>query len=354
MKNDFLIYGACGYTAKLTIQLAVNQGLAPILAGRSAEKLEPLARQFGLEYRAFDLDDSAAVDAGLAGVKVVLHCAGPFIFTGRQMMEGCLRNGCHYLDITGEFPVFEFAASLDLAAKKAGLMVMPGVGFDVVPTDCLALFLKKRLPDATHLKLAFATTHGQVSRGTRKSMINKLGDGGMIRRDGKLTRVPLGHQTMDINFDGKNLLCMAIPWGDVATAFYTTSIPNIEVYIPTSKKTVRKLNYQFLFNWLLRIDFIKKMALKKIKKMPEGPTEERREKSVMQLWGEVSNARGEQKTARFSTPNGYTLTAISSLHIAQKVLAGHFKTGFQTPAGCFGEGLIQEMEGVSEFVSGEK
>ena len=135
-----------------------------------------------------------------------------------------------YLDITGEIPVFEMAAQLNERARTAGIMIMPGVGFDVVPTDCMALFLKNQLPDAVQLQLAFASAGGSISHGTASTMILGLGEGGLIRENGIIVKCPLGHKSMYVNFDGDEKFVMTIPWGDVSTGYYTTGIPNIETY----------------------------------------------------------------------------------------------------------------------------
>ncbi|MEM7038422.1 MAG: saccharopine dehydrogenase, partial [Bacteroidota bacterium] len=63
------------------------------------------------------------------------------------------------------------------------------------------------------------------------------------------------------------------------------------------------------------------------------------------VWGRVRNAAGEERTHKVETPEGYTLTAMAALHIARRVAAGDFKTGFQTPAGCYGAGLLTEITG---------
>src|SRR3982751_3462003 len=163
-EGRFLIYGANGYTGELITRYAVERGMKPVLAGRNAIAIEALAKKHHLEYRVFSLDETDRLDAALNEVEVVLHCAGPFSLTSSRMVEGCLRNKKHYTDITGEIAVFEAMMSLDGKAKDAGVMVMPGVGFDVVPSDCLALHLKNRLPSATHLLLAFYGL-GKLSHG---------------------------------------------------------------------------------------------------------------------------------------------------------------------------------------------
>ncbi len=228
--SNYLIYGANGYTGALTARLAVERGHRPVLAGRNRESVSELAGQLNLEYRAFGLDDPAALDAGLRGVVTVLHCAGPFSHTWKAMSDACLRTKVHYLDITGEVLVFESLAARDAEAKAAGVMLMPGVGFDVVPSDCLAAHLKRRLPTATHLTLGFSGS-GRFSRGTATTMAENMHRGGLVRRDGVLAKVPAAWKSRVIDFGAGPVSAMTIPWGDVSTAYHSTGIPNIEVYM---------------------------------------------------------------------------------------------------------------------------
>lgn len=342
----FLLYGANGYTGELIARAAKKYGLTPILAGRSEEKIRPLAEELGYEFRIFDLTDQQALDGALRETPVVLHAAGPFIRTARPMLEGCLRTGVHYLDITGEIPVFELAHSLDGRARHAGILIMPGVGFDVVPTDCLALHLKNCLPDATHLKIAFASAGGGLSHGTATTMAENLGNPSAVRREGVIVPVPMGHQTMWVPFPDRERFCMTIPWGDVSTAFYTTGIPNIETYTGISPSSYRFVRLQRYFGWLLRTGLVRQMAKKRVDNAPAGPDADRRRTGRSLVWAEVRNAAGVQCQARLTGPEGYTLTVATSLLITQKVLSGKAPVGFQTPAGAFGADLILEVEGV--------
>src|SRR5829696_2843358 len=177
-----LIYGSNGYTGRLIVERALERGLRPVLAGRNAAEVQRQADELGLEHRVFSLDDPRAVDAGLVGVGVVMHCAGPFARTSRPMADACLRTRVHYLDITGEIAVFEALAARDAEAKASGVMLLPGVGFDVVPSDCLAAHLARRLPTATRLTLAFRSA-GRMSRGTALTAIDRISDGGLVRRN---------------------------------------------------------------------------------------------------------------------------------------------------------------------------
>ncbi len=342
----FLLYGANGYTGQLIAEMSAASGLEPVLAGRSEEKIRAAAEQYGFEYRVFDLNDPIALDKGLEGISVVLHTAGPFIHTARPMMEACLRKRVHYLDITGEIDVFEMAHSFDAAAREAGILLMSGAGFDVVPTDCAALYLKNKLPDATHLRLAFASIGGGLSHGTALTMAEGLGQPGAERRDGRIVAVPLGKHTWTLPADNRTVFTMSIPWGDVSTAWYSTGIPNIITFTQANPRSQRMLKFQFLFNWLLRTEFMKNRLRSRIHARPAGPSPKRRAKAKSIVWGEARNAAGAKQSVRLTLPEGYTLTALTSLLIVQKVLAGNAPKGFQTPAMAYGADLIMEVEGV--------
>jgi short subunit dehydrogenase-like uncharacterized protein len=343
MQNQFLLYGANGYTGKLIAKLAASYNLQPILAGRTEASIKLLADELQLSYRIIDLDNAAQLESALSEVKLVLHAAGPYVYTAKQMVEACLKTGVHYIDINGDISVFEMVKQYDAAGKAKNIMVMPGVGFDVVPTDCIALKLKKQMPEATHLKLAFASVGGGLSHGTAITMAGKIGEGGAARENGNIVRKPLGQKGMWVNFGNTKLFVMSIPWGDVSTAFTTTGIPNIETYTGMAPKVYRILKLQWAFNWLLRTEFVRNIIRKKIKAKPAGPSDEQRKNSSSLVWGEVSNGDGRTTTAAISCLDGYTLTAHSSLIISKKILAEDFKAGYQTPAGCYGEDLIMEL-----------
>jgi short subunit dehydrogenase-like uncharacterized protein len=354
MQNSFLLYGANGYTGELIARHATQYNLQPILAGRREEVLKPLAAKLNYPYKVFDVNDQPVLLAALKEVKVVINAAGPFQFTAKQIIEACLQTATHYLDINGDISVFEMIRSYDTAAKQAGIMLLPGAGFDVVPTDCTALLLKKLLPDAISLKLAFATLGGGLSHGTATTMVSKLGEGGAVRKNGKIIYDPLGKKGMWVDFSTngeiKKIFVMTIPWGDVATAYYTTGIPDIESYTGISPKIYRLLKLQSLFNWLLRTNFIRKLIKKKIDKRAAGPTDEQRSKAMSLIWGQVTNSKREIATVRMSTPDGYTLSMYATLLITQKVLQGNFKTGYHTPASAYGEDLIMEVPDVKREI----
>ncbi|MEO7766989.1 MAG: hypothetical protein ABIS01_06165, partial [Ferruginibacter sp.] len=245
-------------------------------------------------------------------------------------------------------PVFEMAKLYNAAAVQSGIMLMPGVGFDVVPTDCMALFLKNKLPDAIMLQLAFASRGGGLSHGTATTMVMGIGEGGAVRQKGKIVKKPLGQKGMWIDFspltgETTRIFTMTIPWGDISTAFFTTCIRNIETYTAVSPKIFALLKLQRAFNWLLKTSLFKNFALKKINERPPGPAAEVRVKSSSLVWGKVQNREGKIASSFMKVKDGYTLTAHSSLLVAAKILAGNFKPGYQTPAAAYGEDLVLEV-----------
>ena len=343
MTDRLLVYGANGYTGELITRYAVERGMKPILAGRNAIAIEELAKKHHLDYRVFALDETARLDAALQEVDMVLHCAGPFSITSRTMVDACLRNKKHYTDITGEISVFESMAAFDEKAKASEVMIMPGVGFDVVPSDCLARHLKDRLPSATHLSLAFYGM-GRISHGTQATMTMNVGRGGAIRKDGKITPVTAAWKSREIDFGEVKKLGVTIPWGDVSTAFYSTGIPNIEVFTVMPKQNLKMLKLSRYIGWLLATKPVQDYLQKQIP--AGGPSDEERAKGKTLLWGEASDLNGNRVVSRMQGPEGYTITALAALNIAQKILDGNFKTGFQTPAKAYGADLVLEIEGV--------
>lgn len=346
MTTNFLLYGANGYTGNLIARLAVERGLKPVLAGRDPEKIGRLANELGLEHRAFALDDTAAMDAALQAVAAVLHCAGPFSHTSAPMAAACLRTKTHYLDITGEVTVFETLAARGREAQAAGVMLLPGVGFDVVPSDCLAAHLKQRLPSATRLALAIQGL-GRISHGTATTMVENINRGGLVRRDGKLTPVPTAWKTREIDFGQGLTKATTIPWGDVSTAFHSTGIPNIEVYAALPAATRQMMKFSRPFGRLLGSQPVQRFLKKRIKAQPAGPSDTERVRGKSLVWGEVTDDAGGKAVSRVQGPEGYTLTAWTALAIVARVLAGEAPAGFQTPSRAYGADLILEVEGMT-------
>jgi len=340
----YLLYGATGYSGGLILERCLARGLNPVLGGRS-EAVRALAESHGLEARVMALEDATALWRGLEGIGAVLHCAGPFSRTSKPMADACIAVAAHYLDITGEIGVFEALAARSNEAQAARVMLLPGAGFDVVPSDCLAAHLKRRLPDATRLVLAFESTSG-LSRGTATTMVENVGRGGLIRRAGKLVRVPAAWRTRQVDFGAGPVIVTSIPWGDVATAWYSTGIPDIQVYTRLSVAQRRLLIATRYLGWLLASGPVQRWLKARVRSGAPGPSEQARARGASRIYGQAGNIAGQLVQARLTGPEGYTFTARTAVAALERVLAGDVKPGFQTPSLAFGPEFVLGIEGV--------
>jgi short subunit dehydrogenase-like uncharacterized protein len=347
--KKILVYGSYGYTGELIVAQAVKQGLGLLLAGRDEAKLRAQAQKHNLEYRAFSLDDIAALDSALQETDAVLHCAGPFVLTFRQMAEACIRNKKHYVDISGEIEGFEALAQMDADAKRAGVMLLPGGGFDVVPSDCLSAYAAGKLPNATHLNLYIKSIGSGVSRGTARSGIENMHRQGRIRRDGKIQTVPGAWHVKRVDFGRGTSRVVSIGWGDVSTAYHSTGIPNITAYMGFPSAMIDGLYLTRVIGPLLYTRPMKNFLKWLIGVLnPAGPSKYKNENGFSLLIAEVSDGK-QTVRAKLRTPEAYHLTALTSVEIMMRILNGEYKTGFQTPSKAYGADFILGFDGMERM-----
>lgn len=353
--SPWMIYGANGYTGKLCAEEACRRGMRPVLAGRSAEKIRPLAETLGLPHCIFNLNEFKNACKELDSMNVILNCAGPFSSTAVSCLNACVETHTHYLDITGEISVFEYVHQNHERWAQGEIVVLPGVGMDVVPTDCMAAMLKKALPEATHLRLAFKTRGGRLSPGTAKTIIESMGDKCVVRRKGELIHIPMGSLSALLSFTDKPSLSVAIAWGDVSTAFYSTSIPNIEVYFAMPPKQLRSLKISRPFAPAFKWNWVQRIMKRRVDKNVTGPDEKERAGSSTDFYGDVVDAEGRRMAMTMHTPNGYSFTYDAAVTAVEEVLSGKVAPGAHTPSTAFGGEFVARLKGVQytcpEFVN---
>jgi saccharopine dehydrogenase (NAD+, L-lysine-forming) len=339
---NWMIYGANGYTGERIAREAVRRGLRPVLASRHEANITPLARELDCPRQVFSLDEPGEAARQLADLAVVLHCAGPFSHTAQAMIDACCASGAHYLDITGEIAVIEQAATRHEQALAAGVCLVPAVGFDVVPTDCLAAQLHARLPTATRLDLAFWASDG-LSPGTARTIWEHAQKGIQIRANGRLVRVSAGERPLlEVPFRDCTRLAVLIPWGDVASAYHTTGIPNIEVYIALPKALLSLRRLERLAP-LAGLPVIRPAVGWLIHRLVRGPSDEQLRASRAQFWGRVRDDTGQSSEATLTTPGAYALTIQTALAAVARVLDGAVPAGFHTPSRAFGRDFIDQV-----------
>lgn len=346
--SRWMIYGAYGYTGKLIIEEARQRGHAPVLAGRNPSKLAPLAQQYGLESRPFALDDPAKIDAALHDVELVLHCAGPFIHTAQPMVDACLRTGTHYLDITGEWPVIERNFALHDQAESAGVMLLSGVGLDVVPSDCLAAYVAAKLPDAVALDIGILALSGPngASGGTLASTLEMLPRGSFARRKGEITPVRYRGATREVRFsNGRTLSALRIPWGDIATAYHSTGVPDVTTWFVYPQALARIMTtIGDELTQIVRFDPLRKLLVRGIQARFDGPDAQTRANARCYFHVRATNAQGDFAEAWLETAEGYHYTALSAVRCVEQALDREVR-GAHTPATAFGADFALDIPG---------
>lgn len=350
--KNWMIYGATGYTGVLLAEEAVRRGHKPVLAGRSEAKLRALAERLGLTYSTFPVDDAFRIRHHIeqANVELVLHAAGPFVYTSAPMVEACLAANVHYLDITGEIPVFEAVFAQDRLAKENGIVLMSGVGFDIVPSDCLAAYVASKIPDAVELEIAIDALNvisenkeSGVSAGTFKSSLEMIPGGGRVRRGGKLQPYDFGSDQRTFIFPHGQRKTLAIPWGDISTAYFTTGIPDITVYMSYPPKQIAILGYTgHLLRYILQVDAIRERIARAADEHIPGPSQTARETNRSHIYARASNLNGEFAEAWLETLEGYQFTMKAGIRCVERVLDGDY-SGALTPAKAFGADFVLEI-----------
>ena len=339
-REGWLLYGANGFTGRLIAEEAVRRGLRPVLAGRDGEAVGALAASLGLDHRVFSLDDD--VEKALDGVSAVMLAAGPFSATSERMVQACLATKTNYLDINGDITVFEQTFAHAAEAEHRGCVFVPGVGFDVVPTDCVAATLAAAMPDANELVLGWGGDLAP-SQGTSKASLEVVPRGGAIREAGAIRVVPTGWRTMMLPLAPGPVRGVTVPWGDISTAYRSTGIPNIVVYAALPRFAIYAMKLLRPLFGLLKLGFVRRALGTMIEWTVRGPDAKALATGRTHVWGRVTNAAGESRTAAMSGPDGYRLSALAAVEAMQRVLRGDVEPGVHTPSKAFGACFVETL-----------
>jgi short subunit dehydrogenase-like uncharacterized protein len=340
-KKTWLLYGAYGYTGRLIAQQALDRGHKPVLAGRSAENLIPLAEKLDLDYRVFDLKNEETIFKVIKDFDLVFHAAGPFKYTSSPMVKACLKSKTNYLDITGEIPVLEKNFTYDAQTKQNEFVIISGVGFDVVPTDCLTKYVSNKIASPISLEIGISSM-SNLSPGTLKTMLEYNETGRLVRRNGKLVPLENEHKRK-IQFIDKVLPVRPVTWGDLSTAYRSTSIPNITIYFPVPGKSSNILkSIGVTAKELSSNEEAKKKVENWIEEHVHGPNESARQTNRCHIWVSVSDENGTSEQAWLETMESYRFTAVAAVRSVEKVFDLQPK-GALTPALAFGADFILEF-----------
>jgi short subunit dehydrogenase-like uncharacterized protein len=318
--KKLMIYGATGYTGRMAAERAAATGTPLILAGRNEAALVSLAARLGVEYRVFPLEDIAVIDRSLRGVGVLLNCAGPFARTADVLMRACIRNGVHYLDVAAELDGYRLAEVLDVEARAAGVMLLPGSGGSVAMLGCLAGHAVTRANNPSSIRVAMHVS-GSLSRGSAVSAMGSATAETLARADGALVARSAG-AIRKLDFGKGAVDCFQVTLPDLITIWRSTSIPDIEAFVHVTGDGFPQGDLAAL---------------------PDGPSEQERLANRYQAVAEVTSSDGSVVRSLLDTVNGYTFTATAAAEAGRRVLAGERRPGFQTPAMLFGNGFVETI-----------
>ena len=347
-RRGLMIYGSTGFTGRLIAQRAVEAGLVPVLAGRDEDRVRRQADLIGTPWRAVGLDSIEALTDALWDIEAVVHAAGPFVITAPPMLDACVRAKTHYLDVSGELPVFLEALGRDAEAHKAGVTLMPGAAWSVAATDCLAAHVAARMPAAKYLRLGM-TQSRFYSRGTARSAFGLMSSEVVIRRNSRLTTVPIGRMERVFDFGEGERTCMALSWPDAVTAYHTTGVANIEAYMEAGAAARVLAPLTARIGEAFQLPVLRSALRLGAAALPEGPAETSRQLGHPAIVAEAEDGWRRMSRARLMTVDGYDFTALAAVAIAERVLAGEFEPGFQTPGRVYGADFVLSIGGTTRI-----
>jgi short subunit dehydrogenase-like uncharacterized protein len=237
-------------------------------------------------------------------------------------MAACIEANVDYLDITAEINTYRLAEQWNVSAAAAGVMLLPGVGWDVVPTDSLAAHVARRVANPFALRIALQVP-GAMSRGSAMSVGEIIGAGVLARIDGELVSTP-DAQPHHFDFGDGQVLCAPLSFGDLVTSWHTTRIPNIAMFVHICADAFPEGDLSLL---------------------PDGPSEQEREAHRARAVAEVTSVDGVVARSMIETVNGYTFTSLAAIEAARRVLRGERQTGFATPVSVFGIEFASSIAG---------
>jgi saccharopine dehydrogenase (NAD+, L-lysine-forming) len=344
VRRRILVYGGTGYTGRLIADHLREKRASPVIAGRTAHRVQALAAELGVAGRVVTLHNTDALDGALSDISVVINAASPFAQTARPIIESCLRTNTHYLDITGELPVFREAFGYDKPARKRGIMIMPGAALGIVASDCLAMHVAGLMPDAKYLRIGLLRPQ-LLSRGTFRSALGLVNSHVDIRRNGRLIAVPVGQLQRAFDYGDGERESIAVSWADVFTAYHSTGIRNIEAYLEAG--FVYRSLYQLGASVadVMRFAPVQRWLDLATSAWPEGPSASQRRTGKCVIIAEAEDSWRRRRSVRLETPDGYSFTAEAASTIAQRAARGDFLPGFQTPAAVYGADFVLELTG---------
>jgi short subunit dehydrogenase-like uncharacterized protein len=339
-----VLFGATGYTGRLTAEAMAERGMRPVLAGRSRELLEALAAELGgLDVAVADVANPASVAALVGRGDVLVTTVGPFARFGEPAAEAAVAAGAHYLDSTGE-PSFirTIFERYGPRAAKAGSAMLTALGYDWVPGNLAGgLALERAGAAAVRVDIGYFTSGKLVaSGGTRASTVGAVASKSFAFRDGALRTERGAKRIRSFDVDGSKREGISVGSSEHFT-------------LPRSAPQLREVNaYLGWFGQLARpmqvlsIGFsapggswiMNQLGNRFVKGSTGGPNEKERAASGSRMVAIAYDAAGaELARVDLAGVNGYTFTGRMLAWAAERTAAGDVHgSGALGPVEAFG------------------
>jgi short subunit dehydrogenase-like uncharacterized protein len=324
-----VLYGATGYTGRLVTEELARRGLDHVLSGRDPDKL---ARLRGAPVRAARLDDDRALRELLEGASVVINCAGPFTLAGDALVRAAIATRTHYVDSTGEQAFIRMVFDRHGGtAERAGVALLPALGFDYAPGDCIARLAGAAIEPLDELVLAYAMEGFGMTRGTLKSALEGMAGSEVVYEEESWRAAPGGIYKARFDFPepiGRQAMSR-FPSGEVITVPHHTRTRKVTSLLTTSTAApfaaaAPLLPYTLPALGLALRTPVRGLLNRAIGLLPEGPKEEARRAAEFTV---VAVARGRDGRERRGVLRGsdvYGTTAVTLTHAAELVSAPGF------------------------------
>jgi short subunit dehydrogenase-like uncharacterized protein len=346
-----VLYGATGYTGRLVAQELARRGLDHVLSGRDPEKLARL----GGPTRSVGLDDDAALRDLLEPAHVVINCAGPFTVAGDALVRAAIATSTHYVDSTGEQPFIKMVFDRHSGpAERAGVALVPALGFDYTPGDCIARLTAEGLEPLDEIVIAYAVDDFGMSRGTLKSALEMMKGGDLLYEDERWR--PAGTGVYRASFDfpepiGRQSVSR-LPAGEVVTVPHHTRTSKVTTLVTTRTIAPGPLS-QVLPVVMPGVALalrspLRGLLARGVALLPEGPGEDDRREASFTV---VADAHARNGTSRRGVVRGkdvYGLTAVTLVAGAELMSAPGFdRSGALGPAAAFDSAALLNRVGLS-------
>ncbi|HLM25375.1 MAG TPA: saccharopine dehydrogenase NADP-binding domain-containing protein [Thermoleophilaceae bacterium] len=352
-----VLYGATGYTGRLVTDELRRRGLDFVLAGRNAERLHALAeeRGGGAPTRVASVADAAALSEMLEDASVVVNCAGPFNRAGEPVVAAAVRTGTHYVDSTGEQSFMKLAFDrYGEAAERRGVALVPGMGFDYAPGDCIARLTARGREPLEEITVAYAVKGFGATRGTLRSGLGMMSEAAVVYRDGDWRPAPRNVQRGSFPFPepvGRRAVS-PYPAGEQLTVPRHTGTRKVTTLLTTASASPHPLLEPVVPYALPILGFALRTPLsgvldKAIGALPEGPDEDARRAARFTIVAVARDLEGRAGRGVVRGTDVYGLTAVLLTHAAEQMASpGYDRVGPLGPAAAFDpEALLNHCGG---------